>query len=486
MSDRLQIHRRPFPLLLAALMLVLPAPGWADSLDLPDLGDPSAQQLSAADEALISRYVLRQKRQTGEVIDDPELSGYIEHLGNRLLAGSGLSSDDYHFIIVDQPSINATTWPGGLIAIHSGLITASRSEDELAAVIAHEIAHVHQRHIVRWLEKTDKMSLPILLAAVATMLASNDPEVTEAAAITAMAVPQQLQIDYTRAHETEADSVGIGILSNAGFDPASMASFFQRLQQRQMYAGTVAPEFLRTHPVNEERIASALDRSREHTYQLRGNDTTYRYMQAKLLAMTHPAPDQLLEQLQARVAEGRTGGSNSERFALALTLQRLGRLPQALTVLSPLLDDAPQHLAVTTAHAELLLDSGRIDEAIAAYRSQLELYPGNSVLVLGYSKALIAANHHDQARQQLTALLHNSPDNRYAYLLLAEVEASAGDQDAANIARAEYYFHSDQLHSAIELLTQTQTSPTLSFIQREGVDARLQQLSEMVTREQER
>ncbi len=159
----------------------------------------------------------------------------------------------FTFFAVKDSGINAFALPGGFIGVNAGLVTATRNESELAGVLAHEIAHVTQRHIARSVQNAGRANLASAAAILAAILIGattglpSDAVMGTVTAAQGLAVQQQ--INFTRANETEADRVGIGILAAAGFDPAAMPDFFWTMQQRSGSVGRNIPELLRTHPV---------------------------------------------------------------------------------------------------------------------------------------------------------------------------------------------------------------------------------------------
>src|SRR6185436_6069748 len=200
-------------------------------------------------------------------VDDPEVSEYLAALGSRLSQASIGARQDFEFFAIRDPSINAFALPGGFIAVHTGLISTSETESELASVLSHEIAHVTQRHIARMLGQQQQMQMPMLAAlAAAILLGRSRPDLASGAAVAAQAGAVQTQLSYSRDFEREADRLGFRALETAGFDPHAMAGFFEKMQRASRIAddGTM-PGYLRTHPVTIERIADAQNRATRAT-----------------------------------------------------------------------------------------------------------------------------------------------------------------------------------------------------------------------------
>lgn len=271
------------------------------AIELPDMGTSANTVLSQADEQKLGETFIRQLRRQLEVVDDAQINNYINALGHRLASYSNNPEQPFQFFVVKAPSINAFAVPGGFIGVHSGLILKTRSESELASVLAHEIAHVTQRHIARSIQASQRLSFPAMAALiVAGIIAgvAGAPQVGQAAITAAMAANVQMQINFTRTHEKEADRIGMQTLANAGFDPRDMPNFFDRLQAAMRYYDGGIPDFLRTHPVTTERIAEAQDRAEKYPKQSVNDTPLYHLMKGQLLILATDNKHKLLKILK--------------------------------------------------------------------------------------------------------------------------------------------------------------------------------------------
>jgi beta-barrel assembly-enhancing protease len=268
---RMRFTRRTGAVLAALLWLALALTprALAQGALLPDLGGSDRADLSPQAERRIGETIMREARADPAYIDDPEVDDYLNSLGARLSAAAPGARHDFEFFALRDPTVNAFALPGGFIGVHTGLVTVTENESELASVLAHEIGHVTQRHIARLLGAQQRMQIPILAAvAAAILMARSNPELAAAASTAAQAGGVQAQINYTRDFEREADSVGFQTLSAAGFDVRGMAQMFDLMQKTMRIAddGTV-PGYLRTHPLNTERIANAQNRAASAPYR---------------------------------------------------------------------------------------------------------------------------------------------------------------------------------------------------------------------------
>src|SRR6476646_7209464 len=247
---------------------------------LPDIGSSAGEVLGPAKQREYGEMALAQMRNYGYTLEDPLLSGWLQGVGDRLGAASDKPDQAYTLFLLKDRQINAFATLGGYIAVNAGLVLAANREDEVAAVLSHEIAHVTQSHVLRAVERAQRDSVPILLAmlgAIALSQASHSNS-GDNAAMAAMASAQgllvQRQIDYTRDNEAQADRIGIRTLARSGYDPAAMANFFEKLQSivraNQGTERERTPDYLQTHPVTTSRISESRERARQIAAQPKG------------------------------------------------------------------------------------------------------------------------------------------------------------------------------------------------------------------------
>src|SRR5688572_7829081 len=231
--------------------------------DLPDIGSPAQAMLSLEEEYQIGRMIVRGLRDQDQILEDPEVSEYIRSLGQRLSSQANDGNQRFNFFVIKDNGINAFALPGGFIGVNSGLLLDTKNESELAGVVAHEVAHVTQRHIARSIAAQSKQSLVSTAAMLAAILigvaGGGDAAMAGVAAAQSLAIQQQ--ISFTRANETEADRVGLGILARSGYDPQGMPAFFETMSRLAGSSELNIPEMLRTHPVSSNRIAETKERA---------------------------------------------------------------------------------------------------------------------------------------------------------------------------------------------------------------------------------
>lgn len=452
----------------------LPGLSAAQGIELPDIGGSS---VSLEQEHRIGQAAYNNIREAHAVLNDPLVEHYIQNLGYELVSSGDPQDFRFHFFIVNDADINAFAMPGGYIGVNYGLILDTQSESELAAVMAHEIAHVTQRHYARSYDALKGTSLAATAALIAAILlgAKND-QIGQAAAASIAAGSAQKQIDFTRANEKEADSVGIRLLEKAGFNPESMADFFQRLQHATRLYGAEAPEFLRTHPVTSARIAEARNRARQFPHHKYISHKAYYLIRARLQVLTSRDPAGTLRSFKQNLAKGSYLDKDAEEYGYALALMANNDNARALPILSRLQNADPQRLAYITAWAEAEAGSGHSDKAVSRLHAALQLNPYNPLLSHYYASTLLQAGKPKTAITFLQDFINNAPPSPDTYKLLAQAQGQAGNDVGAQMAMAEYYAQYGQLHQAIQLLEQARRTRGLDFYDSSRIEARLKDL----------
>ena len=483
------MNRLSFIPLIATLLLIGSVSG--TDFQLPNIGDPSGQLITPKEERELGEAFMRQLRHSVPLVHDPEIDAYVTSLGNRLVASSDSPGTSFTFFVVKDPSINAFAGPGGYIGIHSGLILAAETESELAGVLAHEIAHVTQKHLLRAYDAASRMNLPSAAAMLAAILvATQASEAGMAAMASVQAANIQRQINFTRANEKEADSIGMQALSRSGFDPMGMPVFFERLQQATRYYGDQAPPFLRTHPVTTDRIAEAQARVAQLKEEAGGKLTydslSFRLTRAKLRVVIADDAKQALSYFEQELS-AREKPDPSLRYGYALALQAVGRLSESSKILTDMIREDPDRIAYRLALADVELDQGKTEKALSRYTDALKLYPANPMIMGYYASALLKAGQSEKAKKIAEEILRGSPTpSPQSYYLMAEAAGAAGDKADAYEAIAEYYYLNGQTRTAIQQLDLALHLPDLDHIQTVRIESRLSQFkTEALAEEQD-
>ncbi|HXG29017.1 MAG TPA: M48 family metalloprotease [Nevskiales bacterium] len=464
--------RSRIALLLAGCLVVSTTARAA--IDLPSMGEPADQALSPLEESKLGASVMRQLRRGGYVLDDPQLAEYLMATGRRLAAHSGANPSGFEFFFIRDNRINAFALPGGYIGINAGLLLTTQNESELAGVLAHEIAHVTQRHIARQIEATQALNLATMAALLVALIASGGSgDLAQAALTLGISGIQQRQINFTRSHELEADRVGIRILANAGYDPNGMASFFQRMEEQTRLYGDALPEILRTHPVNITRITEARSRAAGYAPVSPADEREYRLMQARLRVLSSAQVTDALVYFQGRTQEG--GGIEADRYGLGLALLRAGRPEAARELFEALLKEQPDqpHFRLELARAQLAGQSPR--QALETLEQAHTRFPRSLPIAATYAEALLRFNRPADARRVILAadgaLGGSLPD---MHRLLAVSAQDLGWKAEALFRMAEYHHLQGDYNAAMNQLEAALRLPDINPNDKARVSAQLE------------
>lgn len=425
----------------------------AADIALPEIGDSAGALISPQEEFRIGQSFFWRLQQSVDLIDDPEVNKYIMQLGHRLATHSDGASLHFKFFMVPDPRINAFAAPGGFIGINSGLMLTSQEEDELASVLAHEIAHVTQRHILRSIEKQQQGNIPRMAALVgAILLGAADAQAGAAALTVVQASGVQAQIDHTRAHEAEADSLGMQNLVNAGFNAQAMPTFFERLQlSSRFYSSNAVPEFLRTHPVTTSRIAEARGRAVNYPTSFSKRDRLpFFLIREKLRVMSAVNLSELKQYYVSALADGNARNETAVRYGYALALTASGDYSKAKTKIKALITEDPERLSYQLALADIELARGKLTEALSIYRANQRLFPDDYALSVKQAQAFIQARKSKDAANLLLRQVELGHDSALLYKLLAQAHGDMDQRAEAHAWLGEFYYNAGRHEQALD------------------------------------
>lgn len=452
----------------------------SQDLSLPDIGDYTQQYVTGSEERRIGQEVFRGIARRGALVEDVQLGEYLSSVGNRLAIYASPPPFPYTFFWVNNPGINAFAAPGAYIGVNTGLLLASGREDELAGVLAHEIAHVSQRHIARAIADARQMALPTTAALIASMVlaATVSGDLGQAAITGTLAAGAQRRINFTRANEQEADRIGTQILVKAGFDGNGLIALFGRLQRQ--YGRAAIEEYLSTHPLPANRIADLGNRL--EAGDRRGGDTRreidYHLAKARARVLSSSRGQNLIREFELRLEQRDYTSELGERYGYALALKQAGRFQEASQQIAALRRRDPDRLAFRLEEAELLLATGSTREAWQRFEDARRLYGDDFSLAIHYARALISHGRGEDALSLLRPLTRRRPDSGVLFTLYAQAARESGDRVETHRALADYHRLNGELEQAIEQLEIALRQPGLTPVQGEQIRAKLRQLKE--------
>jgi beta-barrel assembly-enhancing protease len=421
----------------------------------------------------LEKEFVEQINQAQNVIRDPLANQYINHLG-EILARNGQLTQPY-FFIVKSSEINAFAGPGGYIGINSQLILATENESELAAVMAHEMAHVRLEHLYRLIEHQKQMRVPMLASMLASVaLGVLNPTLGSGALMASLTGFAQDNINFIRSNEKEADRIGIKMLIKSGFDPRGMAGFFKKMQQNSRYYYTAnIPAILRTHPLDEDRIAEAEGRSvnQQKNYV---DSLGYRLFKELIRVTVGSDTKQLLEYYQRQCQK-----NNSElacQYGYALTLLHANQYQAAEARLAPLLNQHPDNLYFVIAMSQADIGCKHYAEAVKRLKELEANYPDNYAAIISYAQSLIEANKPQEAT---LVLLRGSRQFRSDLIMceqLARAQAADHRKDYAYFTEAQCQLLQGRRRDAMRQLTMAKSLAKNDHLLLARIDAKMEEI----------
>ena len=472
--------------LVRALMLViaaLPITGaQAQDSTLPSIGGAGGGLISEQQEAEIGRQVMVSIRRSAPQISDPLVYDYLHDVIYRLVPSAPLKNRDLTLAIIDSPDINAFAVPGSIVGINGGLVLNARSEQQFASVLAHELAHLSQRHFARRMEQQET-SAPLAIAGVLAgivLSAVTQSEIGIAAIAGTQALSIQNMLAYSRAHEQEADRVGMDILADAGMDPRGMPEMFEIMMRQNRLQGNRVPEYLSTHPLTQSRVSDT--RSRAEQYPVRDVQDTQEYHLIRSRLQVHYARSGkvAVDSFQDYLNRSDTEKTNAIRYGLAAAHLRNGDPGSAITVLEKLLENNPGRITYVVTLAEALIKQGNLDEARSRLKNALERNPGNYPITYRLAEVETAEGNGEAAADYLKRLTRERPNQETLWSLLAEAEGMARNIVGVHRARAEYEALMGNLEAAQRQLRQAQEKLPAGAPMRQIVTERLTEITEQL------
>lgn len=461
------------PTLLALACLSLPA----IASDLPSLGDASSALVSPEQEHRLGRAWLGMLRGQVDQLSDPQLKHYVESSVYRLAETSQLSDRRLEFVLLNSPQINAFAAPGGIVGVNGGLLLHAQTEAEYASVMAHELAHLSQRHFARGLEAQQRMQVPVMAAMLAGIVAAaaGAGDAGMAAIMGSQAAAIQEQRRFSRQNEQEADRIGLVNLEKAGYDPRAMPSMFERLSRQYRY-DSKPPEFLLTHPVTESRIADTRNRAEQFPVQGKEDSLDYQLMRARVQLMFEETPGIAAKRFRAMLDEHPE--LDAARYGLAIAQTKAGRLNEARKELEPLLTKISNQLNYNLAMVDIDIRANRLSDARQRVENLRSQYPKSYPVEQARIDLMLKQGQNKEAESALDQLLKQRSNDPDVWYEMAEVRGLNGNIIGLHQARAEFFALVGDYGQALEQLDLAKRRASSNFPLASRIDARQQELRE--------
>jgi predicted Zn-dependent protease len=422
--------------------------------DLPILGDSSSGFVSQSQEHQLGRAWLRQLRAQANTINDPLTLSFIEELIFRIAPHSEVQDHRFEFVVIDQKELNAFAVPGGIIGINLGLFLHANDEDEVSSVLAHELAHLSQRHFARQIENSERQA-PVAIASLLAsilLIATNNADAGFAGLVSSQAAAVQNQLAYSRDWEREADREGMKTLVDSNLDPNAMSTMFQEMLSSSRY-NERPPEFLLTHPVTYSRISDSANRAESFTAKKINKSFNFLILQQRAQLRYVIPNTERISFFNKKIREAsKSEDKDSYLYSLAWIRYQSGQYQQSLDYLKKISHKNTDQPAVSILKAESLNQLGESSASIQllqkAYQLRLDSYP------IAISLAEIMSNN-GRAKEALSDIqrwAERRGTDPIIWNQLAKTASKANNLLVAYRAKSEYFFLNGQKNKALRQL----------------------------------
>lgn len=427
------------PINTLALAAILACPSFAADLPLPDLGGAGSGVITPAQEYELGQKWLRIYRAQVPTTSDPFILSYTEKLIHGISRYSDLTDSRLSILVVENPSLNAFAVPGGVVGIHTGLYTYAENEQQFSSVIAHELAHLSQRHYARKVEEQQQNTMITLAALLASVIvaATTDGDAGIAAISATQAAAIDAQLRFSRGMEQEADRIGMETLVRAGMDPYAMPAMFEQILKSTRYSRR-PPEFLLTHPVTESRISDSRNRAQQYPKKFYEKSTEFELIKVRVSLSNSINYGEEIRRFESEM-RGNRYSKVAAQYGLVLSLTQAGKTERALPLIDELVLAEPENIYFTVARANIFAEQGEFNTAIKSLNDKLKTHPNHHALNVRLAEILMKAGHYKACADLLNKHVERRPNDDYVWYLLAEVQGLTGNILEVHLARAEYF-----------------------------------------------
>ena len=427
---------------------------FAHNINIPKIGDSSSKFMSISQENKLGDIIYSQILGSFKLVSDPMINSYVQALGNKLLASDYKNTINYRFLVIDNPDINAFAAPGGIIGVNSGIIKKTKTEAELAGVLAHEIAHVKARHLSRMYEKSSTIDLSTALSVITAVVAGMyDSSTISKSLLSTQALETQKTINYIRAHEYEADRMAVKILANANINPKGIGSFFRTLLKETNDSNQT--EFLRPHPLTKNRIAETetlaskykgrfIDDS--YSYQFMSVRVSMSYLNSREFIRSYNYHKNMFEKNPARIVDD---------YAYALALAKEKKFKQSFFVFQNLIGYLEKKNLtkiknyVFISLAEILIKNNKQKEAIIILEDLNNLYPKDNTILYYLSNAYIKNKNYKKVLGKLLPYVIEHKDHKLVFKI-SEAAYRLNETSLGHEYKGDYFKMLGSLNGAIK------------------------------------
>jgi predicted Zn-dependent protease len=435
------------------------------SIELPLIGDRLSGAVSQTEEESLGRQFLRDLKRETPILYDPIVQEWTELFVYKIGEQSKVSKKAFELIIIEDNSLNAFAAPGGIIGVNAGLFKYSDNEAQFASVIAHELAHLSQRHFARQiLEGSDRsnQSLATVLAAIVVAVATSSP----AAIIGGQGLLASQQLRFSRLYETEADREGYITLQKAGYDTVEMSEMFKNMQEVRRLSGDNMPEFLLTHPITTRRITESRERAREYPSPGKTDSFNFKLIKKRVKYL-------MTDNLSIRAFEKEIGDSDEDVYFRALIEKKKLNFTRSIELLKGLEKKYPDNLIIKTSLAEVYTESGNLRKSKDFTSELLAVSLGNYPLSYNLANAHIMEGNYLAAEQVLEDIKFYRPVDINLLKDLSQVQKNSKNMLGYHLTNSEFLFYSGRYEEALRDLQEARRIARNNFKIREIITERI-------------
>ncbi|MBL6693965.1 MAG: M48 family metalloprotease [Proteobacteria bacterium] len=450
---------------LSFLMCLCLAHAQDNSVELPLIGDRLSGAVSQTEEEILGRQFLRDLKRETKILYDPIVQEWTELFIYKIGESSKVNKKAFEVLIIEDNNLNAFAAPGGIIGVNAGLYKYSENEAQFASVIAHELAHLSQRHFARQvLENSDRSNanMATLLASIVVAVATRSP----AAVIGGQGIIATQSLRYSRLYETEADREGFVTLERAGYRTQEMSEMFRNMQEIRRLSGDNVPEFLLTHPITTRRITESRERARKSDESGIIDTLNFKLIKQRVRFL-------MTDNLSIRALENEKYDSDDGMYFSALLERKKLNFSKSIEILEELEKKYPDNLIIKTTIAETYTESGNIGKSKSYTQNLLEISLGNYPLSYNLANAHMMEDNFLAAEQILEDIKFYRPVDINLLKDLSEVQLKSNNLLGYHLTNSEYLFYSGRYEEALRDLQRARSIATNNFKIREIITERI-------------
>lgn len=444
------------------------------TIELPLIGDRLSGAVSETEEEILGRQFLRDLKRETDILYDPIVQEWTELFIYKVGENSKVSKKTFEILLIRDNNLNAFAAPGGIIGVNAGLFKYADNEAQFASVVAHELAHLSQRHFARQiLENSDRSnaSLATVLASIVVAVATQAP----AAVIGAQGLLASQRLRFSRLYETEADREGFITLENSGYDTSEMAEMFKNMQELRRLSGDTPPEFLLTHPVTTRRITESRERARENPQDGTVDSFNFRLIKNRVKYL-------MTDNLSIRAFEKEIGDTDDDKYFRALIEMKKLNFSKSIEILNGLEEKYPDNLIIKTTIAEVYTESGNVRKSKDYTKKLLSVSLGNYPLSYNLANAFIQEEDYVAAEGVLEDIKFYRPVDINLLRDLSEVQKLSNNMLGYHLTNSEFLFYSGRYEEALMDLQEARRIARNNFKIREIITERILILQTYVRR----